>query len=192
MNTSEKLNELKEMAKVLEVDLVCNQLLDNNYFSIWSGAGKPNQHHYGKGGLLNHTHETVKLCFLNKEYLSQYKIDDKELFMSALFHDAGKLNDYHPVDDFFLHWEKSEHNRLIHHISRSALMWSEASKNDKDIFNYYHDKVLHAILAHHTTREAGSPVAPKSRVAWLVTLCDNMSARMFDADTWDVVKGEGK
>jgi 23S rRNA maturation-related 3'-5' exoribonuclease YhaM len=57
----------------------------------------------------------------------------------------------------------------------------------------YHDSVLHAILAHHGRREAGSPVAPKSRIAWLVHLSDQISARMADADTLDIIghkKGE--
>jgi len=54
--------------------------------------------------------------------------------------------------------------------------------------NELHDKVLHAILAHHGCREAGSPVAPKTREAWLVHFCDGISARMDDADTWDIIK----
>jgi 3'-5' exoribonuclease len=185
---SEKIDELKEMAIRLGVDKVCNQLLNDHYFSIWSGSGKEHQHHYGRGGLLDHTHEVVKLCFLNKNYLPDLDIDDKELFMSALFHDAGKLRDYYPKDDYYLHWAKSTHNRLIHHISRSALMWSEMVKIDKVLNDVYHDKVLHAILSHHGERERGSPVAPLSRVAWLVHLCDGISARMYDADTWDIIK----
>jgi len=180
-----KIQELKDMAKNLGVDKVCNQLIDNPKFAIWSGAGYNHQHHYGNGGLLNHIHEVVKLCFLNKAYLTQYEIDDKELFMSALFHDAGKLYDYERLNS--LHWTNTTHKRLIHHISRSALMWSEMSKVDKDIYDQYHDKVVHAILSHHGERERGSPVAPKSRVAWLVHFCDNMSGRMYDADTFDVI-----
>lgn len=36
--------------------------------------------------------------------------------------------------------------------------------------------------------EAVSPVAQKTRVAWLLHLCDGISARMDDAETLDVVK----
>ena len=66
-------------------------------------------------------------------------------------------------------------------------MWTQAAMRDAVIFSNYHEDVLHAVLAHHGTREAGSPVAPKSRVAWLVHLCDGISARMYDADTMDVI-----
>jgi 23S rRNA maturation-related 3'-5' exoribonuclease YhaM len=76
---------------------------------------------------------------------------------------------------------------LIHHISRSAIIWAEAASRLYTNYSKYYEPVLHAILAHHGFREAGSPVAPKTRVAWLVHLCDNISARMDDADTFDIV-----
>jgi 23S rRNA maturation-related 3'-5' exoribonuclease YhaM len=67
-------------------------------------------------------------------------------------------------------------------------MWTQASEKYPIIYDKYHERVCHAILAHHGTREWGSPIAPLSRVAWLVHLCDNLSARMYDAETLDIVK----
>jgi len=189
------LKELKVMAKAQGQDVlvVANYLLDNSNFEHWSGSSKEYQHHYGQGGLINHTSEVIKLCFSSIKTLDghDYKIDPKELFLAALFHDCGKLFDYKPTNHFpyYSHWEGTDHKRYIHHISRSGLMWSEAAKRSDVINDKYHDKVLHAILSHHGTREWGSPVAPKSRVAWLVHHCDCISARMYDADTWDCVKG---
>lgn len=193
---NEELAILKEEASILgkEVVVVANFLLEDPRFPLWSGSSLKSQHHYGKGGLLWHTYETVMLCFNNAKFFPEHEIDPKELFLSALFHDAGKLYDYEPCKrrNTFINpyeeWVSTNHKRYIHHISRSALMWSEASRRNNLIFTEYHDKVLHAILAHHTSREAGSPVAPKSRVAWLVTLCDNMSARMYDAESWDIIR----
>ena len=52
------------------------------------------------------------------------------------------------------------------------------------------EDVLHVILSHHGNRLAGSPVAPKTREAWIIHLCDGISARLYDADTWDVVKSD--
>jgi 3'-5' exoribonuclease len=85
-------------------------------------------------------------------------------------------------------WSGSPHKRMIHHISRSAIEWSLAASRETTLTTEMHEEVLHAILAHHGTRAWGSPVAPKSRIAWLVHLCDNISARMYDADTLDTVK----
>ena len=190
---TDALKDLKNYAYNLgtDVEIVANYLLQDPRLPYWSGSSLKIQHHYGKGGLVIHTHETVGLCFNNATYFPQYDIDKTELFLAALFHDAGKLYDYAPVEMYkvdYSVWESTSHKRYIHHISRSALMWSEASKLSNEIWEKYHDKVLHAILAHHMSRDFGSPVAPKSRVAWLVTLCDNMSARMCDAESWDIIK----
>jgi len=181
---------------------VANVVLKDEKFSLWSGSSQPIQHHYGEGGLVRHTLEVVELCFQVKNYYEGvYEIDATELFLSALFHDAGKMYDYKPHvrDDVasrydYNHWRSSEHKRMIHHISRSGIIWSKACDKQKsqEFLNKYHDKVLHAILAHHMQRQAGSPVAPKSRVAWILTLCDNLSARVDDADRWDILEYRNK
>jgi hypothetical protein len=80
---------------------------------------------------------------------------------------------------------------MIHHISRSAITWSHVWRDFEmttpGIPVNYHDPVLHAILAHHGSRQYGSPVAPKSQVAWMLHLCDSVSARMDDWNKMDVV-----
>lgn len=181
---------------------VCKPILEDERFPVWSGSSQSFQHHYGKGGLISHTEEVVALCFMNKNYFN-YDIDEKELFLAAFYHDVGKMWDYEPVKNLTVHkysdlndytcetnyseWTSAPHKRYIHHISRSAITWASNATLNKDIYEKYHDKVLHAILSHHTCREFGSPVAPKSRVAWLLTLCDNISARMADCETFDVL-----
>ncbi|UCH72515.1 MAG: HD domain-containing protein [Thermoplasmatales archaeon] len=197
--TNKYLEKLTKAANEYGVYKVCKGILEDPRFVVWSGSSKPYQHHYGKGGLVQHTSEVADLCRAVRLYyfMRDLEIDPKELFLSAFFHDVGKMYDYepqtlidHPYCPDYHHWRSTQHKRMIHHISRSALIWSENAKKDKTIYKEYHDKVLHAILAHHNCSEAGSPVAPKSRVAWLVTLCDNLSARMRDAHTFDIIKGE--
>jgi len=194
----EKLEKLTIQTKLMgdEVYAVCKGILEDERFPLWSGSSKPHQHHYGDGGLIKHTSEVIDTCFRVKSlYEHTYEFDSKEIFLAAFFHDVGKMWDYEPVIPptgthafyFNENWTSAPHKRLIHHISRSALVWSENAKKNDEINEKYHDKVLHAILAHHTCREAGSPVAPKSRTAWLVTLCDNISARMCDCDTLDIL-----
>jgi 3'-5' exoribonuclease len=173
---------------------VCKSILEDERFPLWSGSSKENQHHYGKGGLVQHTSEVVDTCFRIKSlYEHKYEFNSAEVFLAAFFHDVGKMWDYEPLlnssvqPNAYMKWTSAPHKRLIHHISRSALIWSENVKKSDFMNEKYHDKVLHAILAHHTAREFGSPVAPKTRVAWLLTLCDNLSARMYDADTLDIL-----
>ena len=190
------LEKIRGQAKTSGEDVyqVCETILNDERFPIWSGSSKEFQHHYGKGGLIKHTSEVVDLCFKVKSFYEHtYEIDSKELFLSAFFHDVGKIYDYKPtvimeIQNDYDHWQSTPHKRSIHHISRSGILWSDNAKKNDDIYEKYFEKVLHAILSHHTFREAGSPIAPKSRVAWILTLCDNMSGRMYDANTFDIFK----
>jgi 3'-5' exoribonuclease len=146
-------------------------------------------------------------------FYDQYDINKKELFLASLFHDLGKTYDYTLAPSngdevvFGGDWVKTKHARRIHHVSRGALLfqqacdmyndqfqeeWGNASKEvwDKAIENAeineeIQENVTHAILSHHGRREWGSPVAPNTREAWILHLCDGMSARMYDCDTLD-------
>ena len=159
------------------VSKVAEYILLDYKFDIWSGSSKPEQHHYGRHGLTIHTNEVMMVAF-NVKNLLVPNIDPIELYLSVLFHDAGKIYDYTTTDN--IDFTPTDHRRLIHHISRSALIWHDASTIVPKIYDNYHDRVLHNILSHHGMREWGSPVMPKTRIAWLLHLSDSMSARMND------------
>jgi 3'-5' exoribonuclease len=190
--------ELRDLARQYSIDPeilpLIDVVLDNPHFSEWSGSAYSYHHHYGDGGLARHTYEVVRLCLLNRDALSKMEMNKEELFLAALYHDIGKLFDYEKVNGV---WQGTLHKRMIHHISRSAITWSHSWRDfenkTKTISTNYHDSVLHAILAHHGSRQYGSPVAPKSQVAWMLHLCDGISARMDDWNKSDVVdKDKGK
>lgn len=186
---NEYIIKLKSKSIVLgkDVESISKWVLDDPKFGVWTGS-IDNKHHYGFGGLSEHTFEVVQLCFSNKETLN-IDVDDKELFFAALFHDVGKLYDYLPVEGSdFKEWVGAPHKRLIHHISRSALIWSHAVEENKELKEKYHDSVLHAILSHHGCRAWGSPVSPKTKLAYLLHLCDAISARINDCDRVDLIK----
>lgn len=171
---------LSILAMRLNVIAISDIVLKDPRFPLWSGSSVPEKHHYGKGLLAEHTCEVAELCLCNNEYFPLgKKVNDQQLFLAALFHDVGKMWDYRPIDDTYKEWEGTTHKRMIHHISRSALVWQEAAS--KFSFLWDKDEVLHAILAHHGMREWGSPVSPGTRLAWLLHLCDGISARMDDA-----------
>lgn len=195
-------NHLRMMADAFRdsaVSMLTDYVLSIPGFTTCSGSCKPEHHHYGTHGLVQHTWEVAKLC-LNTEgfmYTLGKPVDPKALFLSAAFHDCGKTWDYELVDSYSpgmgnafdgARWQGTPHKRLIHHISRSALVWAQAVRETGQ-GGGWEDDVLHAILSHHGTREWGSPVAPKTRLAWMLHLCDNLSARCDDCDRLDVVKG---
>lgn len=175
-------HSLKTVASLKHCLDIASVVLDNPKFSIWSGSSRPDQHHYGRGGLAVHVSEVVDLCLLNNSYSCyKFNIDSKALFLAALFHDAGKMWDYEPTNEDCTEWKSSGHKYKIHHISRSALVWADAVKITNSCQDI-EDDVLHAILSHHGQRAWGSPVEPKTKLAWMLHLCDGISARMDDCD----------
>lgn len=179
---------LRDLANEIGVSDIASIVLDDPRFPVWSGSSQHYQHHYGTGGLAQHTWEVTDLSLANRLTLDDFGYPvptERATFLAGLYHDIGKLDDYTEIAPG--NWTGTPHKRLIHHISRSAIIWSRAV----DRFPGYRDiedEVLHAILSHHGTRQWGSPVAPKTRLAWLLHFSDCMSARYNDADTLDVVK----
>lgn len=158
-------------------------ILDNPKFQYCSGSSHPNLHHYGTGKLIEHTYEVVKTCLVISDQYPQYNIDIVELFLSALYHDFGKIYDYELFEG---EWISTKHKYKIHHISRSCLLWNEALSKlnlDGNFIRKYRDLITHNILSHHGKREWGSPVEPQTKVAWLLHLSDSISARLYDVDT---------
>jgi len=177
---------LVDLAIKLGVTQIALNFLDHPEILIHSGCANPLGHHYGDYGLILHTREVVDIALANRKLLNLNDIDEVELYLSCLFHDMGKLYDYERYDeaDGIGCWRGTQHKRNINHISRSGIEWSKAI--DKyPAFKRYHDPVLHNILSHHGSREAGSPVAPNGKAAWLVHLSDSISARMDDASELD-------
>jgi len=192
MNFGDPLKYLESVAEDFFATNICvyetaNILLKDERFNFWSGSSLPHQHHYGTRGLVQHTAETVNLCLSIGMKYEWEGISYPVLFLASLFHDSGKMYDYECVNGF---WQGTEHKRMIHHISRSGIYWNDAVKTVPDAYEMYFEQVLHCILSHHTSRIQGSPVAPKSREAWILTLCDNISARINDADTNDLLKNK--
>jgi 3'-5' exoribonuclease len=185
-----KIEDLCNLAHTLHVYDLVKEILHRPDFLHASGSGSPRSHHYGTHGLVYHTHEVVRSAHEMAKFYSSRNIDRAELFLSGVFHDTGKIYDYAETinTDGVLAWGKTEHYRNIHHISRSVIIWNEHSNKSRISTRSCNlqDRVTHNILSHHGLREWGSPVAPNSRCAWLLHLCDNMSARMYDCETLDL------
>ena len=178
---NEHVEHLKKLAEQLGLDGIAGEVLNMPEFAVWSGSSKPHVHHYGKGGLARHTREVVDLCLANQKIIAP-QVEESVLYLAALFHDIGKVDDYKPTNEDMSAWTSTDHKRLIHHISKSALVWSMAASRWGGIIRRIEGEVTHCILSHHGQRDWGSPVSPGTRSAWILHLCDCMSARMDDND----------
>ena len=182
----DRVSILRQTAEKLDCVTLASKVLDDKHFRFWSGSHHKRGHHYGDGGLLNHTFEVVALSLNTAElYSDSHKIDRRQLFLSALYHDYGKIWEYDRNEDG--EWgPRDNHRRKIHHISRSNtewVIWATAMGADCELT----DGVSHNILSHHGSRECGSPVAPYTKEAWILHLADSMSARIDDCDRLDLV-----
>lgn len=158
--------------------LIDHILLDYDIFYTQSGSAYKGQHHYGTGGLAQHTYEVLEFCLKNMKD----DMDKEVVILSALYHDLGKIYDYFQLIDGS--WVPAKHKKRIRHISKSAMIFYENANKAGFPLNK-REEVLHCILSHHMRLEWGSPVTPDSKEAWLLTLCDHMSARFDDVDSWD-------
>lgn len=181
------INPFVQKLTVIADNLGCRSLADavlKDYrFSVWTGASKPHQHHYGEGRLAEHVLEVTEISLQNNEYFEQFGkgVDKTKLYLACLYHDVGKLWDYKPVDNTYKHWLDTDHRHMIHHVSRSGWAWCQSAQAEGWDQNEI-DEVLHCILSHHGMKEWGSPVVPRTRMAWILHLADSLSARLDDFD----------
>jgi 3'-5' exoribonuclease len=181
---------IRAMAVKMGVMPVHDELLyQYPQFVRWPGSHNQLLHHHELGGLARHTWEIIDVGMHIIPQLNLCdKIDPRAYYLAALFHDTGKMFDYDVDKNDKV--TSTEHKRLIYHLPRSCLIWHDIIGKFSELNDIYHDGVLHCILAHHGSREFGSPVAPKTREAWLLHLCDGISARMDDCERLDVVKAK--
>lgn len=185
----DRIPQLRELAQTYGVPALAACVLDLPGFVHCSGSVSEGKHHFGIGGLQQHTWEVVTIALGNR-WCCEKDVHPMDAFLAVLFHDVGKVWDYQLVDPAAdmgqamsqPRWIATPHKRLINHMNRSALYWAEcATRHNYDPKRT--DDVLHAILAHHA--EHGSSVMPKTKLAWLVHLSDQMSAWMDQCDRRD-------
>lgn len=199
---NDRTSDLRDMALNIGKDVakISEEVLSLPKFSTHSACSHIQGHHYGQHGLSQHTFEVASLCMVNagiSDMIGNRLVNTNVLFLSALFHDVGKIWDCESSigslrafegggGGFPVIWTGTTHKRKIHHISKSAIIWSKAVEKTQ-LFKDIEDEVLHCILSHHGSRQFGSPVAPLSREAWILHLCDSLSARSNDCDRLDML-----
>jgi len=138
------------------------------------GAGGYTVHHDYLGGLLDHT--TEMLNYVPAICKTHPKINKDMLVTGIIFHDIGKIYDYKVTTTITL----TPKLRLLGHIFTGAEMVKKYGENtgmDEKLL----DEVLHLILSHHGKMEFGSPVLPKTPEAIVLSMLDDISAKLNTA-----------
>jgi 3'-5' exoribonuclease len=133
-------------------------------------------HHNYLGGLLEHTHNMLRVA---AAVLPFYKEVQPDLVMAAIFiHDMGKTEEL----AYDMAFSYTDSGQLIGHITESFLMLNKkadalAAKGkpvDKEIL----DALGHIILSHHGQYDFGSPKLPATPEAYMVNYIDDLDAKI--------------
>jgi 3'-5' exoribonuclease len=148
-------------------------------FSVHPAA--ESKHHAEKHGLLYHE---CRMMDAAAALCDVYGPDiDKDVVITAiLFHDIGKLLELDASPSGAGVYTKYA---MLGHIFLGANMVSEYHSAGM-ITDEEWMQVSHCILAHHGTKEWGSPVEPMTKEALLVHHVDNLDAKMFTMENVDL------
>lgn len=128
-------------------------------------------HHAFKGGLLQHTLWTTRLC----SYLSKiYPLNHDLLITAAMLHDIGKLKELSsfPENDY------TDEGELLGHIVIGIEMIDEKIKQIQGFPSVLALELKHCILSHHGEYEYGSPKKPAMLEALVLHLADSMDSKI--------------
>jgi 3'-5' exoribonuclease len=186
-NSQYKIEHLYQIAKKFDIICYCDPILRSIEFTEWTGSPAPKMHHYGRGGLLQHTFEVVQIARSVAETVPQ-EVNMQVLITAAMWHDFGKIKDYVLVDKEKDIWKPTEYKFKTYHICESAFEFKSHMILGADISEAFCisesfiDEVVHCILAHHGQLQWKSPVTPHTKEAWILHLADMASARCADVD----------
>lgn len=170
-------------------------------------TGAAGHHHNFIGGLMVHTFEMLDILYDTyvmhpknaMKFNTTSKPDNKyfDFSISAvaiLYHDWGKLKEYKHSEG------PDDRGRFAtaYPMMIKGHIFMSAEQFDKDAAKYgvsefLADKVTHAILAHHSKLDWGSPVKPITPEARMVCACDLISAAQASGKPsyfYDFIKGD--
>ena len=133
-------------------------------------------HHDYLGGLLEHTHNMMRVAVA---ILPLYEQVQPDLVLAGIFlHDIGKTEEL----SYDMAFSYTDSGQLLGHITQSLLMLNRkadalAAKGTK-IGQTVLDSLGHIILSHHGEYEFGSPKLPATPEAFMVYYIDDLDAKI--------------
>jgi len=133
-------------------------------------------HHNYLGGLLEHTHNMLRVAVA---ILPLYEQVQDDLVLTAIFlHDIGKTEEL----SYDMAFSYTDTGQLIGHVVQSFLMVNEKVAALKEKGTQINQTVLdslgHIILSHHGQYDFGSPKLPAMAEAFMVYYIDDLDAKL--------------
>lgn len=161
-----------QLKTIVDSFLADKKLMDK----FCTAPGGMKLHHDYIGGLLEHTHNMLRVAVA---ILPLYPDVQPDLVLAGVFlHDIGKTEEL-SYDMVFAYTDSGQ---LIGHIVKSILMLHHRTDSlragglqiEQDIL----DSLGHIILAHHGQYEFGSPKLPATQEAFMVNFIDDLDAKL--------------
>ena len=180
-DTEQMLDEVKKLVGVIRNPqlkaLVGEFLADNELMEKFRNApGGVKLHHDYIGGLLEHTHNMLRV---GAQILPLYRQVQADLVLAAIFlHDMGKTEEL----SYDMAFSYTDSGQLIGHITQGLLMMHQKADalaaRGTPIDHTILDALGHIILSHHGQYEFGSPKLPATAEAFMVYYIDDLDAKM--------------
>ena len=143
---------------------------------LCTAPGGVKLHHDYIGGLLEHTHNMLRVAVAILPLYPQVQAD---LVLAGIFlHDIGKTEEL----SYELAFSYTDSGQLIGHIVKSLVMVHKKADVLKAKGQQVEQSVLdalgHIILSHHGEYEFGSPKLPATAEAFMVYYIDDLDAKM--------------
>ncbi len=157
--------------------LVAEFLSDSELMEKFCNApGGMKLHHDYIGGLLEHTHNMLRVAVA---ILPLYPDVQPDLVLAAIvLHDIGKTEEL----AYDMAFSYTDSGQLIGHISKSLLMIHQKADSLRSggtqIDQVILDAIGHIILSHHGSYEFGSPKLPATAEAFMVCYIDDLDAKI--------------
>lgn len=169
--------EIEPLIEDPSITKLINVFLGGDRF--WSAPAAKAHHHYWIGGLSEHTYGMLRLYkgLVSSGHPLINLCRHSVAIAGIVLHDWAKCLEY--KEEALGIFSFSKFGSLVGHIPGVCLfivrvLEAEKIKMPREL--QWH--LFHVVLAHHGTREWGSPVAPVTREAILVHYIDNIDAKM--------------
>ncbi len=129
-------------------------------------------HHAYRGGLLEHTASMAELAMA---VCGHYRHIDRDLVLiGVLFHDLGKMHELGamPANDYTLE------GRMIGHVVIGRDLLRERCAAIPDFPEELQLRLEHLVLSHQGRLEFGSPVAPMTPEAFVLSAIDDLDSKL--------------
>ena len=158
-----------------DIALLTKTLIGKYYKSYITYPAAVRNHHEFASGLLHHT---VSMADLGEAIANLYPSVDRDMLIAGiLLHDLGKTLELSgPIIPKY-----TLEGKLIGHIS---ITHAEIQKSIEALKINSETATLlsHMVLSHHGKYEYGSPVLPLTREAYLLSVIDDLDAKMMILD----------